>query len=192
MLCLTSQGPGSESLPRQKQRAEGRRPLGLCSLWSCCKLSGGRVSTSCVNALRWALARLRSEIMVQACSEQVEACCLAGWPDAEPNGPLREAKGHLGLVCILAGGLLRRVGPASSARPSPPTCCVTGPPRLGHLGGRFQGRFLLISRANPRSPVSPCQVGFAAWLPREPQRGSHQASAASMGLEITPTPHGVV
>lgn len=57
-------------------------------------------------------------------------------------------------------------GPSSSAHPLPHTCCVTGPPRLGCLEGRFLGRFLLISGANPRSPVFPCQFGFAAWLPR--------------------------
>lgn len=137
VLCLSSQGPGSESLPGQKQRAEGRRPLGLCSLWSCYKPSGGRVSTSCVNALQWALARLRSEIMVQACSEQVEACCLAGWPDAEPDGPLREAKGRLGLVCILAGGLLRRAGPASSAPRSPPCLLRDETPQTGPPWGQI-------------------------------------------------------
>lgn len=35
---------------------------------------------------------------------------------------------------------------------------------MGCLEGRFLGRFLLISRANPGSPVFPCQFGFAAWL----------------------------
>lgn len=48
------------------------------------------------------------------------------------------------------------------------------------------GRFLLISRVNPWSPMSLCQVGFVAWLPCEPQLGSHRASAASVGLEIIP------
>lgn len=58
------------------------------------------------------------------------------------------------------------MGPCPQPTPLPPTCCVTGPPRLGCLEGRFLGRFLLISRANPRSPVFPCQFGFAAWLPQ--------------------------
>lgn len=63
-----------------------------------------------------------------------------------------------------------------SPPPPCPACCVTGPPRLGCFEGRFQGRFLLISRDNPRSAVSPRQVGFSAWLPWEsclPQHVSH-------------------